>query len=97
MKCVHGYDRAVSGAWPRSSSRSKSRRVSSCPIRNDILEQRGGRAVVGVVMGVNQVRHGVADALCGGDLVDSPPQVVADAGGASNSTTPSGVTRNADW
>src|ERR1019366_2134473 len=51
------------------------------PDPDDILEQRGGPAVVGVVMGVNQVRHGVADALRGGDLVDSPPQVMADAGG----------------
>ena len=51
------------------------------PDPDDILEQRGGRAVVGVVMGVDQVRHGVADALRGGDLVDRPPQVMADAGG----------------
>ena len=32
-----------------------------------------------------------------GDLVDGPPQVVADGRGASNSATPSRVIRNADW
>ena len=48
------------------------------PDPDDILEQERGRAVVGVVMGVDQVRHGVADALSGGDLIDGPPQVMAD-------------------
>ena len=51
------------------------------PDPDDVLEERGGRAVVGVVMGVDQVRHGVADALRRGHLVDGPPQVIADARG----------------
>ena len=50
------------------------------PDPGHVVEQRGGPAVVGMVVGVNQVRHGVADALGGRDLVDSPAQVVPDAG-----------------
>jgi hypothetical protein len=37
--------------------------------------------VVGVVVGVDQVRHSVADAVGGGDLVDRALQVVADGRG----------------
>jgi len=43
------------------------------------------------------VGHPVGDAVGGGDLVDGPPQVAADGRGASNSTTPSRVVKNADW
>ena len=50
------------------------------PDPGDVVEQGGGPAVVGMVVGVDQMGHGVADALGGGDLVDSPAQVVADAG-----------------
>ena len=35
--------------------------------------------MVGVVVGVDQVGHGVCDAVGGGDLVHGPAQVVADA------------------
>ena len=49
------------------------------PDPDDVPEERGGRAVVGVVMGVDQVRHGAGDAFGGGDLIDSPLQVMADA------------------
>jgi hypothetical protein len=45
------------------------------------VEQRGRAGVVVVVMGVDQVRHPVADAVGGGDLVDGPLQVVADGRG----------------
>ena len=37
--------------------------------------------MVGVVMGIDQVRHRVGHAVGGGDLVDGPPQVLADRGG----------------
>jgi hypothetical protein len=68
------------------------------PDTHDIVAEYGGRGgVVGVVMGVDEVRHRAADILGCGDLVHGPLQVVADARGASNSTTPSGVVRNADW
>jgi hypothetical protein len=53
--------------------------------------------MVGVVVRVDQVGHRVGHALGCGDLVDGPLQVVADGRGASNSTTPSGVARNAEW
>src|ERR1700722_5483098 len=43
------------------------------------VEQRGGAAVVGVVVGVDQVGHGVGHAVGGGDLVHGPLQVTADA------------------
>ena len=52
------------------------------PDPHDVLEQRGCAGVVGVVMGVDQVRHRVGHAVRGGDLVDGPPQVVADRGGS---------------
>jgi hypothetical protein len=39
----------------------------------------------------------VKDLNIRGDLVDGQPQVVADGRGASNSTTPSRVVRNAGW
>jgi hypothetical protein len=45
------------------------------------VEQRGCAGVVGVVVGVDQVGDGVADAVGGGDLVDGPLQVVADGRG----------------
>jgi hypothetical protein len=45
------------------------------------VEQRGRAGVVGVVVGVDQVRHFVADAVGGGGLVDGPLQVVADGWG----------------
>jgi hypothetical protein len=66
------------------------------PDPDDVPEEGGGRAVVGVVVGVDQVRDGAGEALRGGGLVDRPLQATADAGGASNSTTPSLVTRNAE-
>ena len=44
-------------------------------------EQERRTAVVGMVMGVDEVRHRVGHALGGGDLVDGPPQVAADARG----------------
>ena len=43
------------------------------------VEQRGRAGVVGVVVGVDQVGHRVGHAVGGGDLVDGPPQVGADA------------------
>ena len=90
--------KVTSGAGRAGSlSRSSSRRVSSCPTRTTSSEQRGRAGVVGVVMGVDQVRHLVGHAVGGGDLVDGPLEVVADGRGASNSTTPSRVVRNADW
>ena len=66
------------------------------PDPDDVLEQRGGTAVVGVVMGVDQVCHGVADALRGGDLVDGPPQVAADARRRVEQHHAVPVTRNAE-
>ena len=51
------------------------------PDADDALEQGGRGAVVGVVVGVNQVGDGVAQALGGGNLVDCPLQVVADGRG----------------
>ena len=42
------------------------------------VEQRGRAGVVGVVVRVDQVGDGVADAVGGGDLVDGPLEVVAD-------------------
>jgi hypothetical protein len=45
----------------------------------DHVAEYGGRgAVVGVVVGVDQVDHSVAHALGGGDLVDRAAQVVTD-------------------
>ena len=45
-----------------------------------VVEQRGGAGVVGVVVGVDEVGHLVADAVGGGDLVDGPLDVVTDRG-----------------
>jgi hypothetical protein len=42
------------------------------------VEQGGRGAVVGVVVGVDQVGHGIAHALGRGDLVDRAPQVLTD-------------------
>ena len=39
----------------------------------------------------------VKDLTIRGDLVDGPPQVVADGRGAPDSATPSRVVGNADW
>jgi hypothetical protein len=41
-------------------------------------EQEGRAAVVGVMVGVDQVGHRIGHALGGGDLVHGAPQVVAD-------------------
>ena len=53
--------------------------------------------MVSVMMGVHQMRHGVTHPVRRGDLVHRPLQVPPIDGGASNSTTPSLVARNADW
>jgi hypothetical protein len=64
------------------------------PDPDGILEQRGGPAVVGVVMGINQVLlRPSAAAISSTARRRLWPML----GGASNSTTPSRVTRNADW
>src|SRR5215831_11637686 len=52
------------------------------PDADHVPVEQGGRAgVVGVVVRIDEVRHGVAHAVGGRHLIDSPPQVVADAGG----------------
>jgi len=52
------------------------------PDAGDVLVEQGGRAgVVGVVVRVDEVRHLVAHAVGGGDLVHGPLQVVADGRG----------------
>ncbi|MCW2895257.1 MAG: hypothetical protein JWO75_4746 [Actinomycetia bacterium] len=51
------------------------------PDADHVPEQGGRGAVVGVVVGVNQVGHGVAHALGGGDLVYGALQVAADGRG----------------
>ena len=61
------------------------------------VEQRGRTAVVGVVVRVDQVRNAVGHPVGGGNLVHGAPQVSPMVGGASNSTTPSSVVKNADW
>ena len=61
-----------------------------------LVEQRRRADVVGVVVGVDEVLDLVADAVRGGDLVDRALDVVPDVGGASSTTTPSEVVRNAD-
>jgi hypothetical protein len=43
------------------------------------VEQRGRAGVVGVVVGVDQMRHLVARAVGGGDLVGDSEQVLLDA------------------
>jgi hypothetical protein len=58
-------------------------------------EQEGRGAMVGVVVGVDHVGDLVGHALGGGDLVYGAAQIPADGRGASNSTTPSRVARNA--
>jgi hypothetical protein len=58
-------------------------------------EQRRAADVVGVVVGVDQMGHLVRHPVSGGDLVDGALQVMPDRRGASNSTTPSRVVRNA--
>jgi hypothetical protein len=52
------------------------------PDAHDVLaEQRGRAGVIGVVVGVDKVRHRVAYPVGGGDLVDGPLKVVADGRG----------------
>ena len=52
------------------------------PDAHDVpAEQRGRTGVVGVVVGVDKVRHRVAHPVGGGDLVDGPLQVVSDGRG----------------
>jgi hypothetical protein len=48
------------------------------PDPDHVPEEGGPSAVVGVVVGVDQVRHAVADAVGGGDLVDRALQVAPD-------------------
>ena len=48
--------------------------------RDASVEQRGCAGVVGVVVGVDEVRDPVADAVGGGDLVDRALDVVTDRG-----------------
>ena len=65
-----------------SLSRRRRRRVSSWPMRTMSLSSKKGRrpGVVGVVVPVDEVGHLVANAVGRGDLVDGPPDVVADGG-----------------
>ena len=51
------------------------------PDASDVpAEQRGRAGVIGVVMGIDEMRHLVADAVGGGDLVHGPLDVVTDGG-----------------
>ena len=64
-----------------SSSRSRSLRVSSWPMRaTSLVEQRRRAGVVGVVVRVDEMTHLVAHAVGGGDLVHRPLDVVPDGG-----------------
>jgi hypothetical protein len=81
-----------------SLSRVSSRLLSAEPTRTTSRPNSdAGADVVGVVVGVDRVGHLVGDSVGGGDLVDRPLQVVPDARGGSNSTTPSPVVRKAAW
>ena len=51
------------------------------PDASDVpVEERGRAGVVGVVVRVDEVRHLVAHAIGGGDLIDGPLDVVTDGG-----------------
>jgi len=64
--------------------------------RSVLVEQRCRADVVGVVVRVDEVVDLVADAVLRRDLVDRALDVVPSVGGASSTTTPSEVVRNAD-
>src|SRR3982074_3402103 len=66
------------GGLAGSSSRSRRRRVSSCPMRVTFLSNKEDAPAVG---GVDEVTDLVADAVGGRDLVDGPLDVVTDGWG----------------
>ncbi len=53
-------------------------RVLVTDARDVFVEQRGGTRVVGVVVGVNEVRDLIRHAVGRGDLIDGPLDIVAD-------------------